>query len=231
MPTVLQYLDKNFGKVQSEEVKQKEAEVLSLSFNPADPMFTLYCPIEQLQKLTTAAGIPYLEAQKLEICLTLIHGTRDFEKSLREWNSRIATTKTWDTFKVHFKAAQIELKEIRGPTMQQAGYHHTNMLADQLRADLQIQGTEMLALVQSMVIDDNQPKKCNLHHSLNQNLRQTPSCKTTCRLISYAFSATSPNRMGIIVDVVKTDKKIEVEERVVTIAIIVLQTMQILFVI
>ena len=41
--------------------------------------------------------------------------------------------------------------------MQEAGYHHANMLPDQRRADLQLQGTEMLALVQSMVIDNNQP--------------------------------------------------------------------------
>ena len=34
LPTVLRYLDQNYGKVQSEEVKQKEDEVLSLSFNP-----------------------------------------------------------------------------------------------------------------------------------------------------------------------------------------------------
>ena len=40
--------------------------------------------------------------------------------------------------------------------MQQVGYHHANMLADQLRADLQIQGTEILALVQSITIDNNQ---------------------------------------------------------------------------
>ena len=34
--------------------------------------------------------------------------------------------------------------------MQQAGYHHANMLAHQLRTDLQVQGTEMLALVQGL---------------------------------------------------------------------------------
>ena len=31
--------------------------------------------------------------------------------------------------------------------MQQAGYHHANMLAEQLRTDLQAQGTEMLAII------------------------------------------------------------------------------------
>ena len=34
--------------------------------------------------------------------------------------------------------------------MQQAGYHHANMLADQLRINLQVQGTEMLVIVQEL---------------------------------------------------------------------------------
>ena len=67
-------------------------------------------------------------------------------------------TKTWASFKTHFKTAQAELKEIRGPTMQQAGYHHANMLAQQLRTDLQVQGTDMLALVQGFAdANANQP--------------------------------------------------------------------------
>ena len=42
--------------------------------------------------------------------------------------------------------------------MQQAGYHHANMLADKLRADLQMPGNEMLAMVQGFVESNiNQP--------------------------------------------------------------------------
>ena len=65
MPMVLDSLFTNYGKVQSEEVKSKEAEVITLTFIPADLMATLYRPIENLQKLTTAANIPYLSAQQL----------------------------------------------------------------------------------------------------------------------------------------------------------------------
>ena len=45
--------------MQSEQVKTNEAEVLNLTFQSLDPMVALYCPIEQLQKLATLAGIPY----------------------------------------------------------------------------------------------------------------------------------------------------------------------------
>ena len=57
--TILDSLFTNYGKVQSEEVKSKEAEVINLTFNTADHMVTLYIPIKKLQKLATTANIPY----------------------------------------------------------------------------------------------------------------------------------------------------------------------------
>jgi hypothetical protein len=102
IPDVLDYLFTNYGKVTSEEVKEKETEVLNISFNPADPMVTLYRPIEQLQKLAIAANIPYSPEQQLEFGLTLIKNTRDFEKALGEWNSKPMNQKTWIIFKSHF---------------------------------------------------------------------------------------------------------------------------------
>ena len=120
VPTVLDYLFTSYGKVTAEEVKEEENTVLNISFNPADPLVTIFRPIEQLQKKAVAAGIKYSNEQLLEISLSLIWNTIDFEKALGEWNQKILTDKTWENFKSHFRSAQVELKEIRGPTMQQA---------------------------------------------------------------------------------------------------------------
>ena len=65
--------------------------------------------------------------------------------------------KNWLNFKNHFKDAQTELKYIHGPTMHQAGFHHTNMLSEQLRTTIDTQGAEMLAILQELVIADNNP--------------------------------------------------------------------------
>ena len=48
VPTVLEYLFTTYEKVTAKEVKEKEHECLNISFNPADPMITIFCPIEQL---------------------------------------------------------------------------------------------------------------------------------------------------------------------------------------
>ena len=137
VPTVLLYMFQTYGKVRGEEVKQKEAEVLSLTWLPSDPLVTLTRPIELLQKFALQAGLPYTNEQVLEFGLQLIRNTRDFEAALTTWNARPVNQKTWANFKTHFHQAQETLKEVRGPTMQQAGYHHANSPANRLCTELQ----------------------------------------------------------------------------------------------
>ena len=61
---------------------------------------------------------------------------QDFEQALRDWQVKSWEDKTWENFKRHFKDSKNNLKQIWVPTMQQAGYHHANMLAAQLRDDI-----------------------------------------------------------------------------------------------
>ena len=122
-----------------------------MSYNPADPMILLYNPLEKLKKMAEAANIAYTEAQILDMGLTVIRNTRDFEKALGDWDSLAARNKTWDRFKQHFKDAQKQLKAIRGLTMQQAGYHHANSLAQQLRSDIQQRDQDLLTVLQHAI--------------------------------------------------------------------------------
>ena len=78
----------------SEEVKQRESEILSISFNPVDLMVIIYCPIEQLHILATTAGIPYSVQHQLEIGFTLLRGTKEVVQALREWNAETSGDKT-----------------------------------------------------------------------------------------------------------------------------------------
>ena len=136
IPTVLEFLFSNYGKVPTRSVKEKETEVLTTPFVPSDPMVTIYRPIEQLRKLAEIARIPYTESQIVDFGIQLIKNTRDFETALGEWNRKPDDDKTWEIFKQHFQDAQQTLKDIHGPTMAQAGYHHANHLATETREEL-----------------------------------------------------------------------------------------------
>ena len=154
VPSILEYLDYNYGKVRSEEVTQKDNEVMTMSWQPTDPLVLLTRPIEQLQKLAITAGIPYTNSQILEKGLTLIRSTRDFEYALTQWEDKPQDDKTWANFKTHFHEAQLQLKKIRGPTMQQAGYQHANVLAQELSRQIQQQlaqrDEQLLSVIQSI---------------------------------------------------------------------------------
>lgn len=149
IPTVLTYLFDTYGKIPSEEVKQKESEIRTMIFHPADPMILLFNPIEKLKSMGESAGIPYTADQLLDMGLTVIRNTRDFEKALGDWEPIV--NKTWTLFKSHFSDAQKQLKAIRGPTMQQAGYHHANHLAQQIQSEIQQRDTDLLTLIQTVV--------------------------------------------------------------------------------
>ena len=83
----------------------------------------------------------------------LIRNTSDFEYALTQWEDKDPADKTWANFKTHFHEHQLKLKKVRGPTMQQAGYHHANLLASRISQDidekLQERDSNMIAMLQS----------------------------------------------------------------------------------
>ena len=155
IPTVLQYLFENYGKVPTRLVKEKEQEVLTTPFVPSDPMVTIFRPIEQLRTYAEIAKIPYTESQIVDFGLQLIKNTRDFETALGSWNNRPEDQKTWGLFKDHFQDAQQTLKDIRGPTMAQAGFHHANLLASEIRSDIHENQEKMFAIMQNLTPPEN----------------------------------------------------------------------------
>ena len=68
-----------------------------------------------------------------------------------DWQAQPLPNKTWANFKAHFTAAQKVLKEIRGPTMLQAGYYHANMVASQLQESLSTRNNEVVAMLQQVI--------------------------------------------------------------------------------
>ena len=165
IPTVLKYLFDNYGKVPTRIVKEKEQEVLSTPFVPSDPMVTIFRPIEQLRTLAEIAKIPYTESQIVDFGVQLIKSTRDFETALGEWNRKGDLFKTWDLFKEHFSDAQQTLKDIRGPTMAQAGFHHANLLAAEIRSELQNNQEKMFSVMRTITHSDNEPE---IEHEIPQ---------------------------------------------------------------
>ena len=98
-----------------------------------------------METLAEIAKIPYTESQIVDFGIQLIKNTRDFETVLGEWNRRPEQDNTWESFKKHFQDAQQTLKDIRGTTMAQSGYHYANHLATEIREEIKDNQSQMLA--------------------------------------------------------------------------------------
>ena len=151
IPMVLKYLKDKYGKVPTDMVKEKETEIRNMNFNPADPLVLLFNPVEKLKKLAIEAEVPYTENQLLDLTLTVIKNTRDYETAIRDWCYKKTHSNKWDDFKKHFEDAQQDLKEVRGPTMQQAGFHHANSLVQQIRTEMADQDGNMIHMLQQVL--------------------------------------------------------------------------------
>ena len=86
----------------------------------------------------------------MEKVLTIVRNTRDFEYALTQWENKAPSNKTWESFKTHFHEAQVNLKQIRGPTMLQSGYHHANSLAQNIQEQLSERDSQLLTLLQNI---------------------------------------------------------------------------------
>ena len=60
----------------------------------------------------------------------------------------------WINFKMHFHKVQLQLKNIQGSTIQQAGYYYANALAQEIGTQIQQQmatrDTDILELIQNI---------------------------------------------------------------------------------
>ena len=110
-----------------------------MTWQPSEPIVLFTRSLENLQKLAKQANIPHIDNHILEKGLSLTRRIRDFEHALTMWEDKLAQNKTWKEFTTYFHEAQLRLKQIRGPTMQQAGYHHANALASNITVPLQTQ--------------------------------------------------------------------------------------------
>ena len=212
IPTVLEFLFSNYGKVPTRSVKEKETEVLTTPFVPSDPMVTIYRPIEQLRKLAEIARIPYTESQIVDFGIQLIKNTRDFETALGEWNRKPDDDKTWEIFKQHFQDAQQTLKDIRGPTMAQAGYHHANHLATEIREELKDSQFQMLALLKNMseVPAENNPDIEDLNTNIaTANIATQVTMQTETLKVLQEMQKQLQNLSNEVKNGNKTNKKRE----------------------
>jgi len=173
---ILEHLFTHYGIVTGEQVKAEEHEVLRTSFTPSDPLVTIWSPLEKLKKFATYAKNPYTDIQIIDFALQLIRNTRDFEQGLLDWNKKRRVIEHGITL-IFFKDAQQGLKELRGPSMLQAGFAHENYLAQEIRQEIKHSNTELANMLTAYEVKEEFPTT-TATGSLSEQIVQIQLLKT-----------------------------------------------------
>jgi hypothetical protein len=94
------------------------------SWDPQQPVETLFKQIQDCVDYTEAGGITISEAQKLQTAYAKIFATGIFHSACLCWNDRLPAEQTWNDFKTHFATIYHQHKQmqIHGKTADASRY-------------------------------------------------------------------------------------------------------------
>jgi hypothetical protein len=97
-------------------------ENINKSWDPQQPVESLFKQIQESVDYTEAGGITISEAQKLQTVYAKVFATGTFHGACRRWNEIIPAEQTWNDFITHFATAYLQQKQMQGETAAASGY-------------------------------------------------------------------------------------------------------------
>jgi hypothetical protein len=112
----------------------KNYERLNATYDPNQPIETLFQQVQDARALAVAGGQPYGAAMIVNVTYTLVSNTGFFPDACRAWQSRALAGKRWEQFKIDFATAHRELL-LTNQTAHQSGFHSANMMIEHGREE------------------------------------------------------------------------------------------------
>lgn len=124
---IFEYLYSAFGAVTIAEFYDIQQQLEDAPLNLSIPLTVLWNKIEDLKELAEHIKAPISDNQCINIALRKLLQTKAFPEEIKKWNN--LPNKTWSTFKIHFRKAQQELKELGGLQVQDTPFQ-ANLVQD-----------------------------------------------------------------------------------------------------
>jgi hypothetical protein len=128
-------------------------ERLNTTYDPNQPIETLFQQIQDARAFAVAGGQPYGAEMIVNMAYTLVFSTGMYPDACRAWQSRAIADKTWAQFKIDFATAHREFR-LTNQTAQQSGFHSTNMMIEQVRYDSMQETAESIAQLATATASD-----------------------------------------------------------------------------
>jgi 6-pyruvoyl-tetrahydropterin synthase len=99
---ILQFLFNTYGKVSPQLLHAEEENVKAHTYDPTNPIGTVFNQVEDLVDYSEAAGILYTCNQSIGITYVILNKSGRYCQDIRDWNHLPENEKTWLGFKAHF---------------------------------------------------------------------------------------------------------------------------------
>ena len=109
---IFAHLYKTYGQVTIAEFHEQRQHLEDAVLDLAVPLTVFFNKIEDLQELSEHIHAPITEMQCIHLALRKLIQTQVFAEEIKKWNK--ASEKTWTTFKLHFRTAQQDLRDLGG---------------------------------------------------------------------------------------------------------------------
>ena len=120
---IIEHLFTTYGKITADDLTDNDAKMRS-NWDVTSPIEGLFEQIDDGAAFAIAGRDPYTDTQLVRFGYTIIEHTNRMEHSCRTWRHRPPAEKTWANFKLHFKAAHLDLR--LSATIANAGFaNHT----------------------------------------------------------------------------------------------------------
>jgi hypothetical protein len=128
-------------------------ELLNTTYDPNQPIETLFQHIQDARAFTVADGQPYGAAMIVNVAYTLVFNTGLYTDACRAWQSRAIAANTWTQFRIYFATAPREFC-LTNQTAQQSGFHSANMTIEQGRDESMQETAEAIAQLATATTSD-----------------------------------------------------------------------------
>ena len=145
IPTIIQYLQTNFGRVTDQELSDKEDEVKKISYDLATPVDSVFNRIKAFQDLCILTENQKTDRQLIQLAYPIFNKKKAFMDSLKTWNGILLPSKTFANFKLHMREEHHALRQVGVLSFHDSEFSQTNVIQqltdhqDKLTQDLNLQ--------------------------------------------------------------------------------------------
>ena len=115
IPEVFKYLFHTYGNITDQMIHEERATLLQHQYIHDEPVANIFSKIHKCTTLAEAHGTPETDPQFISIGKPIHSNAHIFTDAIEKWNDKPDTDKTWNNFKKHFTAAQINYKVLAPP--------------------------------------------------------------------------------------------------------------------